>query len=72
MVLTVSTGARVGLKLKQCMPHLKLIIVSGYPEELWWDRTFADLKELASDAAILRKPFRPEILVEKVRQLIGA
>jgi two-component system cell cycle sensor histidine kinase/response regulator CckA len=72
MVLTVSTGVRVGLKLKQHMPQLKLLIVSGYPEDIWLDRTFADLKELASDAvAILPKPFRPDILVERVRELIG-
>jgi len=73
MVLTASTGVRVGLKLKQGMPDLKLLIVSGYPEDIWRDRNFEDLKELASDSvAILRKPFRPDILVERVRELIGA
>jgi len=73
MVLTVSTGVRVGLKLKQHIPDLKLLIVSGYPEDIWLDRTFTDLNELASDAvAILQKPFRPDILVDRVRELIGA
>jgi DNA-binding response OmpR family regulator len=72
MVLCKSTGIRIGLQLKKSIPHLKILLVSGYPEHIWRDRDFGALEECASDAvAILRKPFRPEILVEKVGALIG-
>ena len=72
VMLTVSTGIRVGLQLKQLIPHLKILLVTGYPLNVWRDQDCAELRELPSDSvAILQKPFTPEILLGSVRKLIG-
>jgi two-component system cell cycle sensor histidine kinase/response regulator CckA len=69
VVLTVSTGIRVGVQMKRSIPELKVILTSGYP---WSDQNQADLGELAPDSVtILRKPFSPAILLEQVHKLIG-
>ena len=38
IVLTASSGIRVGLQLKRRIPHLKILLVSGYPEHAWRSR----------------------------------
>ena len=72
VVLTASTGIRVALQLRQSIPRLKILLVSGYPVSAWRDQDCAELNELPSDSvAVLQKPFRPEVLIERVRKLIG-
>jgi CheY-like chemotaxis protein len=72
IVLTASSWIRVALQLKRCIPHLKILLVSGYPEHAWREQDCAELRELPPDAvAILQKPFRPDMLVQRVGTLIG-
>jgi CheY-like chemotaxis protein len=72
VVLSVSSGIRVALQLKQAIPALKIILTSGYPLATWRDQDRSDLAELpSSSVVILEKPFSAAALLARVWQLIG-
>src|SRR5689334_4959432 len=50
VVLTASTGIQVALQLKQRLPHLKVLLVSGYPLEAWREQDCARLETFQSQA----------------------
>jgi two-component system cell cycle sensor histidine kinase/response regulator CckA len=73
IVLTFSSGIRVGAQLRQRLPRLKILLISGYPVDAWRDQDCADLNDLPAEAwSILQKPFLPESLIQKVGQLLGS
>ena len=41
VVLTASTGIQVALQLRQSIPRLKILLVSGYPVSAWRDQDCA-------------------------------
>jgi two-component system cell cycle sensor histidine kinase/response regulator CckA len=73
IVLTFSTGIQVGAQLRRRMPSLKILLISGYPADVWRDNDWAQMRELPDDALrILQKPFFPQTLMDKVVELIGS
>ncbi len=54
-------------RLKRRRPGLKVIYISGYPEEVISRFGLSD-----SDTNFLRKPFTPEALVLKVREVLDS
>jgi CheY-like chemotaxis protein len=68
-----SSGIEVALILRLEIPHLPVILTSGYPLGIWTERNCADLEALGSKSVVvLQKPSQPIILLNAVRQLIGA
>src|SRR5438270_4984273 len=58
VTLPESSGIRVALELRSLLPNLKIIIMSGFPSEMWNQQDGADLEEFPSDSVIaLQKPF---------------
>ena len=70
--LPTSSGIQVALVLHSEIPHLPVILTSGYPVSGWGDPDYADLERLGSNSvAILQKPFQTQELLDTVRKLLG-
>jgi CheY-like chemotaxis protein len=65
------SGINVATQLTAWMPGLRIILTSGYPQEMWNDQRRAELSAIPSDVKILRKPFTPAELLRMVHELIG-
>ena len=52
-------------RLKELYPDLKVLLISGYPAEAFADRCGGGLGD-----AFLHKPFDPEELAAKVREVL--
>ncbi len=58
-------GRELALALLAERPRLRVLFISGYTDDA------GDLREVAGDAGdFLQKPFRPEVLVARVRGLL--
>jgi CheY-like chemotaxis protein len=69
--LPVSSGIRVALELRSLLPHLRIIVTSGYPPAMWNEQDAAAFKKLTPESvAILLKPFLPATLLDKVARFI--
>ena len=66
IVMPGMSGCALASRLKQSRPGLKVIFMSGYSEHTTLDR-----QELESAGAYLAKPFSPETLATKVREVLG-
>jgi DNA-binding NarL/FixJ family response regulator len=59
-------GPKLVEKLGEQRPELKVLYISGYTDE-------EDVaRGVAADAGFLQKPFTPEALAEKVREVLDA
>lgn len=67
MTLPGISGRQVADQLRQSLPHLKALFISGFSE----DRSVYET-ELAAGAAFLQKPFTLGALLSKVRGVIDA
>jgi CheY-like chemotaxis protein len=68
--LPSSTGIQVALLLRVELPHLKVILTSGYARSDWKHQEAADLERLGSDSLIiLQKPFMPQALLTCIQDL---
>lgn len=68
--LPLRSGIQVACQLRTQIPGLQIILTSGYPPDMWPD--MALLHDVPSDAIrLLQKPFLPEKLLEKTKELIG-
>ena len=72
ITLPKSSGIEVALLLREELPVLRVILISGYPPRVWKARYAADLARLGTDSvAFLQKPFEPQALLNCVHDLIG-
>jgi two-component system phosphate regulon response regulator PhoB len=64
-------GTECALQLIQFNPHAKLLFVSSWPMN-WREPDADNMHRIPEEAhEILTKPFAPEQLVQKVRELLG-
>jgi PAS domain S-box-containing protein len=66
IVMPGMSGCALADRLKQSRPAIKIIFMSGYSEH-----AALDPQELESAGAYLAKPFSPETLAGKVREVLG-
>jgi two-component system, cell cycle sensor histidine kinase and response regulator CckA len=66
IVMPGMSGCALADRLKQSRPILEIIFMSGYSEHATLNR-----QELESAGAYLAKPFSPEALASKVREVLG-
>ena len=70
VTLPTSSGIQVARLFRLEIPDLPVILTSGYPLS---KRDSPGLERLGSTSVvILPKPFQPQVLLNAVRQLIGA
>ncbi len=67
MVMPEMTGSVLAQRLAAERPHLAVLLMSGYSDEILEERSAAD-----SDRAFIQKPFRTEDLARTVRELLDA
>jgi PAS domain S-box-containing protein len=67
VILPGVNGQELADKLKVARPEMKVLFMSGYAQE-----TIGGREILASDVAVLPKPFGPEALRAKVRAALGS
>jgi CheY-like chemotaxis protein len=73
MCLPAGSGLQVAIDLRVDLPDLRILLVSGYPQNAWSARDSALSRVLGSHlVSILQKPFTPQILIDRVDRLIGA
>ncbi len=63
LVMPGLSGTALAGRLRQAVPHIKVLFISGYT-----DRTIHDLIADEKNAAFLQKPFKPDELVSKLRR----
>jgi PAS domain S-box-containing protein len=63
MVMPDKSGREVARRARELHPHLPVVFMSGYPEDV-----IDDGGVLASDVVLLRKPFGAERLVDAIRR----
>jgi CheY-like chemotaxis protein len=67
VIMPKMSGRELALKLAPVLPDMKVLFVSGYT-----DSTIAQHGVLDPGMNFLQKPFTPELLADKVRQVLGA
>ena len=73
MTLPVGSGLRVAFFLRSEIRNLPVIVTSGYPVSSWSVRDTVDLQRLGSNSvAFLQKPFLPDSLSHKVREILDS
>jgi CheY-like chemotaxis protein len=71
--LPVGSGLQVAVDLRVDLPDLRILLVSGYPQNVWSARDSALFCALGSHlVSILQKPFTPQILLNTVDEFFGA
>lgn len=65
VVMPRMSGTALAKKLKQARPALRMLFISGYPDEAILQHGFPD-----TDADFLSKPFSPSVLAQKVRSTL--
>ena len=67
------SGIQVALQLRSELPHLPVILTSGYPPNAWSARDSRHLVKLGVDSvSILLKPFGSRVLLNTVNDLTAA
>jgi CheY-like chemotaxis protein len=64
VILPGQTGRALAKKLQEDNPRLKVLLVTGYPEQI--------AEQNFSDAGLLAKPFSTGMLLQRVRHLLNA
>ena len=65
------SGVQMALLLRQEIPHLGVILTSGYPLSAWRDRDADDLVRLGTEAVeVLLKPFPSRVLLSTIESLM--
>ncbi|MGV7928843.1 MAG: response regulator [Spirochaetota bacterium] len=65
LVMPGLSGTALAGRLRQAIPHIKVLFISGYT-----DRTIHDLIADERNAAFMQKPFKPDELVSKLREIL--
>jgi len=72
VTLQNTSGIQVALLLRSEIPHLPVILTSGYPVSDWTGRDYTDLQRLGTTSvALMPKPFQIRDLLLKVGELVG-
>ena len=72
VVLPGKSGIHVALELRSQNDDLRIILTSGYPQDMWREEDCMQLNELPlSSVTILTKPFFPHTLLKTITALIG-
>ena len=72
VTLQKTSGIQVALLLRSEIPHLPVILTSGYPVSDWTGRDYTDLQRLGTTSvALMPKPFQIRDLLLKVGELVG-
>jgi DNA-binding response OmpR family regulator len=72
VTLPDKSGVYTGVHLRAEYPRLRLLFISGYPEEDWSAADRVLLGQLPPESVrVLVKPFSPMDLITKVDELIG-
>jgi PAS domain S-box-containing protein len=66
VVMPQMNGRELARRLANVHPHIKVLYISGYTDNAAWYQDGLD-----SGAAFLQKPFSPEALAHKVREVLG-
>src|SRR5262249_6213186 len=66
VIMPGMNGRELASRLSQERPDLRVVFMSGYTDE-----TIAQLGVLEPGSVFLQKPFVPESLAEKVREILG-
>ncbi len=67
LVMPGLSGNALAARLRGLKPGIKVLFISGYT-----DRTIHDLITSEGNAAFLQKPFRPDELASKLREMLDA
>ncbi|WHZ25154.1 MAG: hypothetical protein OJF47_004266 [Nitrospira sp.] len=67
MVMPGMTGSQLAIQMKRLRPDIKIIMTSGYA-----DREKEFLASFGPTAAFLQKPYTPDSLTSKVREILDA
>ncbi|MBI5439940.1 MAG: MEDS domain-containing protein [Deltaproteobacteria bacterium] len=65
VVMPGMSGRAVAERLSTCSPRLKVLYMSGYT-----DRAFAELPGPGGEVGFIQKPFQPQDLAQKVREIL--
>jgi PAS domain S-box-containing protein len=65
VVMPRMSGLRLADRLRAVRPHVKVLFISGYPDEALGEHGVQ-----ASDIVLLQKPFAPATLTRKVREVL--
>lgn len=65
LVMPAMSGPDLARELRKARPRLRLLFISGYAAD-----TAAEREELDGGAAFLQKPFTPDALTAKLRELL--
>jgi two-component system cell cycle sensor histidine kinase/response regulator CckA len=72
VILSGSDGPAVAKRLKELRPTMRILFVSGLDEWELVNRGLLEAEELAhNQTCFLQKPFTPQVLREKVAELLG-
>ncbi|MEP6995247.1 MAG: PAS domain S-box protein [Acidobacteriota bacterium] len=67
VVMPGISGPELARQLLESRPQIRILYVSGYPDEAMASQGILEL-----DASFLQKPFTPETLVRRVREILDA
>ena len=67
VIMPGMNGLEMANQMRPTRPGMKVLCISGYPES-----TFSQRGILEADVAYLQKPFSPEVLGKKVREVLGS
>jgi CheY-like chemotaxis protein/anti-sigma regulatory factor (Ser/Thr protein kinase) len=66
VILPGITGLELAEQMKSRMPSAKVLYTSGYPEA-----AIANYGIVAGDLAFIQRPYSPDLLVARVREILG-
>ncbi len=70
VLLREAYGTEIAIRIAALRPQMPILFISGYSVEDLTDRGLLEANQSAAKIAFLQKPFDPEQLLIKVRELI--
>ncbi len=68
-----ASGTQAAIELRERQPDLKILFTSGTPMDAWTNSDFENVAALpVGSYSFITKPFLPEVLRQKVRELLGS
>ena len=70
VLLREAYGTEIAIRIAALRPQMPILFISGYSVEDLTDRGLLEANQSAAKIAFLQKPFDPEQLLTKVREMI--